>query len=114
MLCWVFVFPIFASQSINSASVIEDTLKGASHCMHYKIVGLCFWLKCTPLGCHVETTLKVDQYLPDAVVSVYTKPTNNPWWFAKTIDDPVFYTIGQAQIKQVTHFTMGFGDAHDN
>jgi integrating conjugative element protein (TIGR03756 family) len=80
--------------------------------MHYKIVGLCFWQKAwySP----PTVTLKLDQYLPDAVVSVYTKPTNNPWFFAKDIEDPAFYQAGKIEFKTMTHNNMGFGDEHDN
>jgi integrating conjugative element protein (TIGR03756 family) len=100
--------------TINSVNIVQDTLKGVPNCMHYKIIGLCFWLKCSTVECHVETTLKIDQYLPDAVVSVYTKPTSNPWWYAQHIADPVFSQAGKTEIENTTHFNMGFGDEHDN
>ncbi len=102
------------SSTINSANVIEDTLKGISHCLHYKIVGMCFWFKCSVKGCGVQTTLKLDHTLPDEVVSVYTKPNNNPWDFAKMIVDPAAYRIGELQLQQFDGMNMGFGDEHDN
>ena len=79
--------------------------------MHYKIIGLCFWQ--APGYSAPTATLKLDHYLPDAVVSVYTQPTNNPWGFAKTID-PVFYQAGKAQLKRFAHENMGYGHEHDN
>ncbi len=100
--------------TINSVEIIQDTLSGMLNCLHYKVVGMCFWFKCSPTGCGVETTLKLDHYLPDAVVTVYTKPTNNPWVFAKTVVDPPAYKIGQLQLQQLNGMRMGFGDEHDN
>jgi len=103
-----------ASDTMNSFKVVDATLTGLSHCLHYKIKGLCFWWHCSITGCAVETTLKVDHYLPDVVVSSYTQPNNNPWWFAQHVEDPAFYQGGKIQIQQSTHFTMGSGDEHDN
>ena len=102
------------NNSLSSVAVVSDTLKGSSKCMHYKIIGMCFWLKCHGIYCHIDTTLKIDQYLPDAVVSSFTKPTNNPWWYAKHVEDPVFYQAGKMQIQAATHFHIGFGEEHDN
>lgn len=112
--CLLPAYRAFASNTINSVSIIGDTLKGVPKCMHYKIVGLCFWLRCSADGCYTETTLKIDQYLPDVVVSVYTQHNNNPWWFAQHIEDSVFYQAGKAQISHFAHFKLGSGDEHDN
>ncbi len=101
-----------ANNTINSINVVADTFKGVSQCMHYKIVGLCFWQQ-QPYS-PPTTTLKLDQYLPDAVVSVFTKPTKNPWLFASTVYDPVFYQAGQALLRTATHDAMGYGDEHEN
>lgn len=93
LFCMVCLLPMYnacASDTINSLEVVKNTLKGLTHCLDYRIVGLCFWLRCSPMGCHIETTLKVVHYLPDGVVSSYTKPDNNPWWFAQHVEDPVF------------------------
>ncbi|MEZ5573749.1 MAG: TraU family protein [Halioglobus sp.] len=42
-------------------------------------VGICFWLRCSPSGCSVRTSLKVGHYQPDAVVSSYNELGGNPW-----------------------------------
>ncbi len=115
ILCLLLAYTAFANDStINSVNVIMDTLKGASRCMHYRVVGLCFWLKCSSVECHVKPTLKLDQYLPDAVVSVFNKPMDNPWWFAQHVIDPGMYQVGKAEIKHSSHFNMGYGDEPDN
>ncbi len=114
MACLLPMYNAYASDTINSLSVVEDTLKGVSHCLHYRVKGLCFWLRCSPIECHIETTLKVDHYLPDGIVSSFTKPDNNPWWFAQQVEDPIFYQAGKVQMKQLVHFNMGSGNEHDN
>jgi integrating conjugative element protein (TIGR03756 family) len=48
-------------------------------CMAYRVVGVCYWLKCTPFGCKVKTSAKVGHYVPDAVVSSYSNTGKNPW-----------------------------------
>lgn len=100
------------ADQISDSQIIADTIQGTSNCIHYQVVGLCFWQKTwySP----PRPTLKLDQYLPDTVVSVYTKPDNNPWWFASNVIDPVANQAGQAEIQNTTHFKMGFGDGHDN
>lgn len=102
------------NDTINTASVVADTLKALPQCLHYKVVGVCFWLRCSIYGCDVEQSLKLDHYLPDAVVTSYTNKNNNPWWMAQHTLDPALYQAGKTEIKQFTHFTMGFGDGEHN
>ncbi|MBX9706107.1 MAG: TraU family protein, partial [Gammaproteobacteria bacterium] len=103
-----------ANDTIDSVSVVSNTLQGLSQCLQYKVVGSCLWMRCTPLGCETEHTLKVDHYLPDAVVTVYTQHDNNPWWFAQNVADPLFYQAGQAQLQHLTSFNLGSGQETDN
>ena len=113
LLC---LHPLYAEDesTMNSLQITEASIKGVPNCMHYKITGICFWLECSVFGCDIETTFKVDHYLPDLVASVYTTPQNNPFWFAKTVLDPAFYEAGKIQIKQTTHFDLGSGHEHNN
>ena len=54
-------------------------------------MGLCVWLRCTPLsGCDVRTSVKVGHYQPDAVVSSYNELGGNPWV-------EILITLGLAQ-----------------
>ncbi|UBH62747.1 TIGR03756 family integrating conjugative element protein [Proteus vulgaris] len=68
--------PISAN-AINSAQIITSAL--SPHCLEYKIVGICYWLFCTPFGCSVKTSIKVSHYIPNAVVSSYDQTGSNPW-----------------------------------
>lgn len=48
-------------------------------CIAYRVKGICFWLFCTIYSCSVETSVKVEHYVPDAVVSSYSNTGENPW-----------------------------------
>lgn len=111
-ICVLMSYTAFAAGEIDDAQIVSDTIQGMSSCIHYKVVGLCFWQKTwyTP----PKPTLKLDQYLPDTVVSVYTKPDNNPWWLASHVIDLAADKAGQTEIQDTTHFQMGYGDSHEN
>jgi len=89
MLCFVVLAGpsiALASKSINTLSITTDTLRALPSCLHYKVVGLCFWLVCD-VGCFITTTPKVDHYLPDVVITAYPKYGSDPWIeINKTID----------------------------
>ncbi len=65
-----------AFSSTNSAEIIAETMAGLPACLHYEIKGSCFWLNATG---SIITTPYVQHYLPDAVVSVFNEPHDNPW-----------------------------------
>lgn len=69
-LAITFSLSFSASAAINSAAIIASTLSPT--CLEYKVVGICYWLLCTPFGCKVKTSTKVRHYVPDAVVSTYS------------------------------------------
>ncbi|MBU5233578.1 TraU family protein, partial [Vibrio cholerae] len=48
-------------------------------CLEYRVVGICFWLLCTPFGCTVKTSPKVRHFIPELVVSSYSDTGGNPW-----------------------------------
>ncbi|WP_285374236.1 TIGR03756 family integrating conjugative element protein [Pseudomonas sp. lyk4-TYG-107] len=68
--------PISASAltttDISSSSLSPD-------CIAYRVVGVCYWLFCSNLGCKVKKSPKVRHYVPDAVVSSYSNTGENPW-----------------------------------
>ena len=76
-LAITFSLSFSASAAINSAAIIASTLSPT--CLEYKVVGICYWLLCTPFGCKVKTSTKVRHYVPDAVVSAYANTGMNPW-----------------------------------
>lgn len=104
---------------INTIDIIKDTVKGFAKCAHYKVIGLCFWVKYTLKGPRFFTTFKVNYYSPDAVVSVYKHNGADPWWYANEIVDKAAYKAAQAQIKSMYHTAMddsseSASSIHDN
>ncbi|WP_142523996.1 TIGR03756 family integrating conjugative element protein [Raoultella ornithinolytica] len=63
--------------AITTPQIIASAL--APDCLQYRVVGICYWLLCTPFGCTVKTSIKVKHNLPDLVVSAYNTPGDNPW-----------------------------------
>lgn len=66
-----------AFAAVTTAGIIASVLSPT--CLDYRVVGICYWLFCTPLGCSVRTSVKVRHYVPDAVVSSYANTGENPW-----------------------------------
>ena len=66
-----------ASMALNTADITAST--ASPDCLNYRVVGICYWLFCTPFGCKVRTSTKVRHYIPDAVVSSYANTGENPW-----------------------------------
>ena len=50
--------------------------------------GICYWLYCTLTGCTVRTSVKVQHYIPDAVVSSYSNTGGNPWVEVRAMSMP--------------------------
>ncbi|RMV79111.1 hypothetical protein ALP05_04373 [Pseudomonas caricapapayae] len=66
--------PVFALQS---ATIVQSAI--SPDCLEYRVVGICYWLLCTPFGCKVKTSAKVRHFIPEAVVSSYGVTGQNPW-----------------------------------
>lgn len=53
------------------------------------MVGICYWLLCTPFGCKVKTSPKVRHFIPELVVSSYSTTGSNPWSEMATLSSPI-------------------------
>ncbi|WP_431022202.1 TIGR03756 family integrating conjugative element protein [Erwinia rhapontici] len=71
--------------SINTVSLISSA--ASVSCISWKVKGICYWLVCTPFGCSVKTSVKVEHFIPEAVVSAYSNPGDNPWTEMATVSD---------------------------
>lgn len=79
------------SVALDTATILPSV--ASPNCLDYRVVGACFWLRCTPAGCKVKTSAKVRHFVPDAVVSSYSATGQNPWHEVKSLSAP----IAQAQ-----------------
>ncbi len=68
---------------IDTATITASAL--SPDCLEYRVIGICYWLFCTPYGCSVKTSVKVRHYVPDAVVSSYSNTGENPWLDVRTM-----------------------------
>ena len=78
--------------SATSAFAVDTaTIMGAAlspDCLAYRVQGICFWLYCTLTGCSVNASVKVQHYVPDAVVSSYSNTGENPWVDMRPMSPP--------------------------
>ncbi len=99
---------VYADPSINSGTIVEDTLSALPNCLHYQVpVQFCVWVN--EYG-KINTTPVLDHYSPDLVVSVFSKPHDNPWFEVNKILDSVGQPIQQGIVHGVTDFSAGSGD----
>ncbi|WP_313053443.1 TIGR03756 family integrating conjugative element protein [Pseudomonas lopnurensis] len=75
-----------SSFALNTATIASSTV--SPDCLEYRVVGICYWLRCTNFGCAVETSVKVRHYVPDAVVSSYSNTGENPWIEVRAMSMP--------------------------
>ena len=75
-----------SAATLDTATIVSSSL--SPDCLDYRVVGICFWLFCTPFGCSVKTSVKVRHYVPDAVVSSYSNTGANPWMDVRALSQP--------------------------
>lgn len=80
------------SVALDSGSITSSVLSPG--CLEYRIVGICFWLLCTPFGCTVRTSTKVRHFIPELVVSSYATTGNNPWTEMTTLSAAIIGAEG--------------------
>lgn len=80
------------TKSLNGADITQAAM-GCTDCLDWKVSGICFWLRCSWLGCSIESSVRVSHWIPDLVVSSYSGG-ESPWketqsWNA---NDPTVFT----------------------
>ena len=65
------------ARAVDTASIVQSAW--SQDCLQYRVVGVCLWLRCTPFGCSVRSSVKVGHYIPELVVSSYQNTGKNPW-----------------------------------
>lgn len=93
--------------SLNTLSLIESSWSPS--CISWRVNGICYWLKCTMFGCMVLSSTRVSHFLPEAVVSVYGKPGDNPWSEMKLVSG-ISGGIENAITSGIAGITAGGGN----
>lgn len=78
--------------AIDTATITASAL--SPDCLEYRVVGICYWLRCGAFGCSVRTSVRVRHYVPDAVVSSYANTGGNPWLEMRPMSLPNPTAIG--------------------
>lgn len=76
-----------SSVALDTSNVTASVL--SPDCLEYRVVGICFWLLCTPFGCTVKTSTKVRHFIPELVVSSYATTGANPWTEMAALSSPI-------------------------
>ncbi|HAW0679364.1 TPA: TIGR03756 family integrating conjugative element protein [Escherichia coli] len=66
-----------AEASLSTATLVASA--ASPSCISWRISGICYWLKCSWGGCRIQTSVRVSHFIPQAVVSAYHAPGENPW-----------------------------------
>lgn len=97
------------ANSINTATI--STAVASPSCADYKIVGLCYWLKCTYWKCSVKTSIKVHHFIPEMVVSVYNHDNQSPWTEMKWLNQGAMGGANNRLNQKYTQYRFKNADA---
>jgi len=90
---------------INTAEVMMDALQGIPQYSNWHVIGVCYWYYVYPP--HGTTTMELDYYQPDFVVTVANENKDNPW-LAASLTDTVAYKAGNTLFKKISSTIFGF------
>ncbi|MRX37470.1 TIGR03756 family integrating conjugative element protein, partial [Aminobacter sp. MDW-2] len=48
--------------ALDTAKIATSAL--SPDCLEYRVVGICYWLRCGAFGCSVRTSAKIRHYVP--------------------------------------------------
>ena len=72
---------------INSADIIQETMSAALSCMNWDLKGACIWMTClVPPACVFDTSVKVENFVPDMVIQSYDRANGEPWTESQDIN----------------------------
>ena len=92
---------VFAS-AFTTASLTVDTVSAVPSCLKFKVVGVCPKIICDAWGCHPIVVPKIQEYLPDLVVTVYPRVGEDPWMEMNATLDVADHAAG-AKLFSATH-----------
>lgn len=89
------------ANSVTSIQIATDEMKEAIDFTHYNPIGICVWLKFDPRP-NLDTTLELEEYKPDLVVTVFNNLGDDPWLEANDIVDPIANHLGSSLYTSIT------------
>lgn len=99
----------------TTAQVVSSAIAGVPACIGWCAIGLCYWLRCTPFGCSIETTLRITHRYPDLVVTAWTSDIGagtggNPYVDVDGLYGAATYSLG-ASMMATAGALMGGGNS---
>jgi integrating conjugative element protein (TIGR03756 family) len=94
---------------ISAFGVAMATAAHMGEYTHFEIIGACFWLQYHEGTPKVVTTLELDEYLPDLLVTSFNGQGDDPFLSASITLDTVAQASGNALGKSITGFGLGNG-----
>lgn len=86
--------------------VLEKTAKNS----HYKVIGQCIWAP-KKLSSRKLITPAIEQFLPDFVVTVSSRPKENPWVEAGLLlENDYALKLSQKAFEKAVGLPLGFGE----
>ncbi len=101
----ILLFNATSAGAITSAEIIKQTSAALPSCLHYRVLGVCYWQY---LG-FTNTTPYIEHYLPDVVVSVFDKPDSNAWLEMHDSLDPAARIAEDNIVQGLTGDAAGYG-----
>ena len=68
-----------AGETTSTLELVTQAVTSFPSCSQWHVSGVCFWLKCSPFGCSVRTSVRFSHLNPDVVVSTYHDIKTHPW-----------------------------------
>jgi len=101
------------SRPTTTAEIIPETLSALLCLQYVPVAGICFFLRCTPFGCKIKTSVKVRHYNPDVVVSSYAATGESTWLETRAYSAPFIAVEGSGddtggRVKNGQHVATTF------
>lgn len=85
-----FIGALIATDAVSNEVSILDIIEAGitadfSSCYDFKVKGVCVWIKCTIFGCKTKSTVYIEHFTPDGIVSVYQDFDNSPFNWGGTV-----------------------------
>ena len=93
--------PAALAGSITTPNIIAQTIAALADCLQWTLIGICFWLSCSPAGCVVKTSVLYGHYNPDLVNSGYHRVGETPWLESRQLYGALQKTAGQAFVNRL-------------
>jgi integrating conjugative element protein (TIGR03756 family) len=94
-----------ATAKLNTGEIYETTMS-CTDCFDWKMIGVCFWLKCKLYSCSVKESMKVSHYIPDLMVSSYT--SKSPWTDTQSWNKPKHGAMTTAESARKLESNLDF------